>query len=68
MKNLENFEVERLVYVLSLVKDEIEKNNKMYSKMLRDTEDYDSFDDSDLDINLLYVAMTRAMHTLDVII
>ena len=39
MKNLENFEVERLAYVLNLVKDEIEKNNKMYSKMLRDTED-----------------------------
>ena len=39
MKNLENFEVKRLAYVLNLVKDEIEKNNKMYSKMLRDTED-----------------------------
>ena len=29
---------------------------------------YDSFDDSDLDIKLLYVAMTRAMHSLEVII
>ena len=29
---------------------------------------YDSFDNSDLDIKLLYVAMTRAMHTLDIII
>ena len=28
---------------------------------------YDDFDDSDLDIKLLYVAMTRAMHTLDII-
>lgn len=39
MKNLENFEVERLAYVLNLVKDEIEKNNKMYSNLLKDTED-----------------------------
>ena len=29
---------------------------------------YDSFEDNELDIKLLYVAMTRAMHTLDVII
>ena len=39
MKKLENFEGERLAYVLKLVKEEIEKNNQMYSKMLRDTED-----------------------------
>lgn len=39
MKKLENFEVERLAYVLNLVKDEIEKNNKMYSNLLKDTED-----------------------------
>ena len=29
---------------------------------------YDSFEDNELDIKLLYVAMTRAMHTLDIII
>ena len=29
---------------------------------------YDSFEDNELDIKLLYVAMTRAMHTLDVIV
>ena len=28
---------------------------------------YDDFDDTDLDIKLLYVAMTRAMHSLDII-
>ena len=39
MKNLEISEVKRLAYVLNLVKEEIEKNNQMYSKMLRDTED-----------------------------
>lgn len=39
MKKLENFEVKRLAYVLNLVKDEIEKNNKMYSNLLKDTED-----------------------------
>ena len=29
--------------------------------------DYDSYDESSIDIKLLYVAMTRAMHTLDIL-
>ena len=39
MKKLDDFEIERLAYVLELVKEEIQKNNKLYSKMLKDTED-----------------------------
>lgn len=39
MKKLEESEVKRLEYVLNLVKDEIAKNNKLYSKILQDTED-----------------------------
>ena len=39
MKNLDVFERKRLEYVLKLVKDEIEKNSKLFSKLLQDTED-----------------------------
>ena len=39
MKKLEESEVKRLEYVLNLVKEEITKNNKLYSKILQDTED-----------------------------
>lgn len=39
MKKIENYEIERLKYVLNLVKEEIEKNNRMYSRMLENTED-----------------------------
>lgn len=39
MKNIKYYEIERLKYILNLVKEEIKKNNKMYIKMLENTED-----------------------------
>ena len=41
MKNLEKDEISKLEQVLKLVKEEIKKNNLLYSRMLKDTNDED---------------------------
>lgn len=41
MKNLEKYEINKLEQVLKLVKEEIKKNNALYSRMLKDTHDED---------------------------
>lgn len=39
MKQLENYELEKLSNIIELVKKEIERNNKLYNKMFQDTKD-----------------------------